>query len=240
MPRPLFLHQMVFPAAGLRAVAPVGIPARHVIGEQAPAGKRNAHCAMHKAFNCKLPRRARPQLADLRKRHFPRGDNPLCAKCIKSVCSGVVDDPGLRGNMEFHLGRIAPGKLQYPQIRDDKGIHAAFCPSGQKSRKRIDLRIARQRIAGEIDPHAPFMRVFHRTPQLVKGKVCGRRAHPKSAAPEIHGVRAEAHGGFQAFTIPCRGEQFRAPFPFVPFNSHQETPIAATTFLLCFSYVLAR
>ena len=39
----LFLHQGVLVAAGLGAGAPVGVPTRHIIGEQAAAGVGHAH-----------------------------------------------------------------------------------------------------------------------------------------------------------------------------------------------------
>ena len=50
------LAQVVLPAAGLGALATVGVTSGHVVGQQTPAGHAHAHSTMYKSFNFKLRR----------------------------------------------------------------------------------------------------------------------------------------------------------------------------------------
>ena len=60
-----FLHQRVVPAARLRARAVVGVAPGHVLRDQAAAGVRNAHRAVHERLDLQLLRRFRADLRDL-------------------------------------------------------------------------------------------------------------------------------------------------------------------------------
>ena len=72
----LFLHQRVLIAAGLGAGPPVGVTARHIVGQQAPPGKGHAHSAMYKGFDLQLLGGLCPDLGDLIQRQFPGKHHP--------------------------------------------------------------------------------------------------------------------------------------------------------------------
>ena len=63
-PGSFFLHQRVLVAAGLRARSAVGVPAGHVVGQQAPTGIAHAHCAVAKDLELQSCGGLLSQLAD--------------------------------------------------------------------------------------------------------------------------------------------------------------------------------
>ena len=64
LPGSFFLHQRVLVAAGLRARSAVGVPAGHVVGQQAPTGIAHAHCAVAKDLELQSCGDLLSQLAD--------------------------------------------------------------------------------------------------------------------------------------------------------------------------------
>ena len=64
-PGALLLHQGVLIPAGLGAGPPVGVPARHIVGQQAPAGVAHAHGPVGKGLQLQLRGRFGTDLPDL-------------------------------------------------------------------------------------------------------------------------------------------------------------------------------
>ena len=63
-PRAGFLDQMVFPSAGLRTFAVVGVSSRQIIGKQASPGEGNAHRAVDKGLQAERRGAVFPDRAD--------------------------------------------------------------------------------------------------------------------------------------------------------------------------------
>ena len=199
--RTLFLYQRIFPPARLGAVAAVAVAPRQVIRQQTAARKRNAHRAVHKRFDFQRGRRLGPDLRDLLHAQLARQHNPGRAQIVKRIGRRIVDDPGLGGNMDFHLWRMALHQLHHAEIRRDKRIHPGVLRLLQKAGDTIDFFIGRQGVAGQIDPLPPAVRKLHRPAQLLHRKICRSGAHSKFLSRQIDRIRAESKRCFQTFRV---------------------------------------
>ena len=101
LPRALGLHQVVLPAAGLGALASVGVPSGHIgpvdKGLQLQAGVH----PLPDAFN-------------FREGHLPGQHHPPGPQLPADLGGGVVDNARLGGDVPLHLGGHLPGQGQHP------------------------------------------------------------------------------------------------------------------------------
>ncbi len=118
------LAEVVFPAAGLRAVAPVGIPARHVIGEQAPSRHAHAHGSVDKGFDFQLRRGLVAEGSNVLQGHLPGQHHPLRTHIVGGAGSSPVGDARLGGHVDLNVRGKVLARVQHTQVSHNKGIHA--------------------------------------------------------------------------------------------------------------------
>lgn len=93
----------------------------------------------------------------------------------------------------LHDGRIHSG--------GDDGAQILFCA----------LQFVRkdQSVERHVAAHAPAMQKLHELRQVRLGEVMGAHPGVELVEAEVDGVCTVLHGGFRAFPIASRGEQFR-------------------------------
>ena len=195
LPRALGLHQVVLPAAGLGALAPVGVPAGHIVGDDAPAGKGHAHGPVDKGLQLQAGVGVLPDALNFGEGHLPGQHHPLGPQLPADLGGGKVHNARLGGDVPLHLGGHFPGQGQHPQIGDDKGVHPRLLAGGEEAGQRLKFLVAGQGVAGDVDLHPPLVAEVHGLGQLLRPKVGRGRAHAEALSRQVHRVRAVAHRG---------------------------------------------
>ena len=203
------LAEVVFPAAGLGALAPVGVPAGQVVGQQAPARHAHAHGPVDKGLQLQLGRGLVPDHGDVGQAQLPGQHHPLGPHLPAGGGGGVARDAGLGGHMHVHIGGPGLAGVQHPQVGHDEGVH----PGGGRLPDGVghpgSLLVGGQGVQGQVDLAAPGVGVDHPLGQLFGGEVGGRGPHPKLGQGAVDGVRPVADGVAQPFQVPGGGQQFR-------------------------------
>ena len=207
-PGPLFLHQSVLIAAGLGAGPPVGVPARHVVAQQASAGVADAHGTVTEGFKLQFLRHSGPDFGDFGQTQLSCQHNPLGAQVIPALGAGVVGNGLLGGDVPLAVRGIFSGQGKGPQIRQNQGVHPGAVQQFQVFRKVNDFLVSRHGVHGYMDLDPLAVGQSHRFGQLRPGEVPGEGAHSKAGACQIHGVRSVENGHVQLFHVPGRGQQF--------------------------------
>ena len=206
LPRTLFLHQGIFPAAGLGAGAAVGIPPGKILGKQAPPGNAHAHRPVDEYLYLQLLRDAAADPLDLGQRQLPCQHHPFGAQTEQLRCGKPVCDPCLGGDMKVQLRYRPMGGHQHPHIAHDSGIHPHFLGLGKVARQQLRLLIGQQGVAGQVQPLAAAVGQRYRLGQLLLRKAFRPRPHIKQLPAQIHGVRPEAQRRLQPFPVPGRDQ----------------------------------
>ena len=120
----LLFHQMVLPAAGLGAFAPVAVPPRHVVRQEAAAGDGHAHGAVDEGFDLEVLRGLCPHFRDLLEGALPGHDDPLRAHLIEGVRSQVVDNTRLSRHVDVDPGGVFLCQFHDTHIGDDECVDA--------------------------------------------------------------------------------------------------------------------
>ena len=203
------LAQIILPAAGLGALAPVCIPACHVIGEQAPARNAHAHGSVDKRLDLQLRRGLIAQGGDILQAHLTGQHHTLCTHVVSGTRSGPVGDAGLGGHVDIDLrGELLTG-FQHAQIGHDKGIHTGGSSSLDGFGQAVSFLIGGQRVHGQIDLAAAGMGIDHTLGQLLRRKIGRSRPHTELRQAAINSVCSIVDGITQALQVTCRGQQFR-------------------------------
>ena len=204
------LHQMVFPAAGLGALAPVGIPFGQILAEQAPAGHAHAHGPVHKHLQFQFPRGFGPDGGDVLQGQFPGQHHPLGPQLKGGGGGGVVGNAHLGGEMDFHIRGQLLHHPQHAQIGHDKAVHARRPGIGDGLGQPVQFGIGGQGVQGQVNPLAPGVGKDAALLQLGGSKVIRRGPHPEFGQGGVHRVRPVADGILQPFQVPGGGQQFRS------------------------------
>ena len=207
--RALLLHQGVLVAAGLGALAPVGIPAGHVVAEQAAPGVADAHGPVAEGLDLQLLRRLGPDLRDLGKAQLPGQHHPAGAQVVPGPGALVVRDGLLGGDVALTPGSVLSRKSKDSQIRQDQGVHPGVLEELQVRREAYDLVVPWHGVHSAVDLDAVLVGEGHGFGQLLRGEIPGEGPHPEGGTREIHGVRPVENGHPQPFPVSCRSQQLR-------------------------------
>ena len=207
--RPLFLHERIFPAAGLRTGAAVRVASGEILREQTAAGDAHAHRAVNKDLDLQLRRRFCTDLRDLRYRKLPRKYDALYAHLIQRRSRLIIDHARLRRSMDLQLRRKGACHCNHAEIGGNDSVNAARPDLFKELRIGSDLRAARQDVRGEIHPDTLRVCKPDCLPQCGKIKVFCGGAHSVFLRADIDRIRAELQRGGKAFGIACGGEQLR-------------------------------
>ena len=201
------LGEVVFPTAGLGALAAVGVPARQVVGQQAPARHAHAHGPMDKGFQLQFRRSFVPDDGDLGEAEFPGQHHPFGPHLAAGCSSRVVGDAGLGGHMHIDVGGIGLAGVQHPQVRHNKGVHSGLGSLADGVGHTVRLLVGGQGVQGQIDLAPSCVGINHPFGQLFGGEVCGSGPHPKLRQGAVDGVGAVADRIAQPLQVPRRGQQ---------------------------------
>ena len=215
--RTLLLHQGVLVPAGLGTGAPAGVPAGHIVGEQAPPRVADAHGAVDEGLDLQVRRGLVPDGADFLQTQLPGQDHPAGPQVVPGPGGLVVADAGLGGDVPLTPGGVLPRHGKGPQVRHDQGVHPGVRQPFQVLRQAGRLVVPGHGLDGAVDPDAVAVGKGHRLGQRLIGEVPRKGPHPKAGARQIHCVRAIEHGHFQPLHVPRRGQQLRL----VPLNRHR-------------------
>ena len=111
--------------------------------------------------------------------------------------------------MHGDFRRIALCHFQNAEIGQNEGVDAGIGAESEKIRKRGELRIARQRIAGHVNLYAFRMGAPYALPQLFICKIGRCGAHSERFSRQIDGVRAVIQRRLKALEISGRCEKLR-------------------------------
>jgi len=207
LPGAFFLHQMIFPPAGLGAAALIRVPPGQIIRQQAPPGKRHAHRPVAEGLQIQRRRGVLAQRGDLIEGHLPGQDDPRRAEVVKHAGRLAAQNARLGADMYGEAGRVSPAQVHHPEIGDDGRVRPGVVKKRQIFRQRRHLPVVRDGVAGHVHPHAPGVAVFDGAKQLVGAEIPGGGAHSVGLTRQIDGVRSVGDGHDQFFHIP-RGGQY--------------------------------
>ena len=205
----LFLHQGVLIAAGLGALAPVGVPARHIVAEQTPSRVADAHGPVTEGLDLQLSGHLGPDGADLVQTQLTGQHHAGGPQIVPCGGGGVVGDGLLGGDMPLTVGGVFARQRKGAQVGHDQGVHPGVVQPLQMGGQPLHLTAAGHGVDGDVHLHAVVMGVLYGPGQLLVGKVTGEGAHAEGGARQVHRVGAVGHGHLQFFPVPGRGQQFR-------------------------------
>ena len=209
LPGALLLHQGVLIAAGLRALAAVGIAAGHVVRQQAAPAVAHAHRAVGEGLKLQLRRHVRANFAYFLQRQLPRQHDALCAEVVPRLSAGGVGDALLGGDVPLALRRVLPRQREHAEVGEDQRVHTRVVQQLQMLRQRLQFVAAGHRVHRDVRPDAVIVGKAHRLAQLVGAEVARERPHAEAGAREVHRVRAVEHRHAELFHIARRSEEFR-------------------------------
>ncbi len=232
---PLLLHEVVLIPAGLGAGPPVGVPAGHIVAEQAPAAVADAHCPVDKRLQLQRPGGPRPDLPDLLQAQLPGQNHPPGPQLVPGQGGLVVGHAGLGGDVAVTPGGVPPRQGKGPHVRHNQRIHPGAVQDLQPRREAVRLPVAGHGVDGHMDPDPVLMGKADRPGQLLPGEVSRKGAHPEALPGQIHRIRAVEHRHAQALHVPRRRQELRlSPLPHGQFSA---LAAASATALLCWARV---
>ena len=205
----VLLAEEVLPAAGLGALAAVGVAAGHVGGQQAPARDAHAHGTVHEGFDLQFRRGLVADGGNVLQGHLAGQHHALCAQIVGGAGGGPVGDTGLGGHVHVDVRRKGLAGLQHAQVCHDEGIHTGFGRFLDGLGQTVGFLIGGQGVHGQVDFAAAGVGVDDALRQLLRREIGRGRAHAELRQAAVNSVRAVVHGVAQAFQVARRGEQFR-------------------------------
>ena len=115
----LFLHQGVLIAARLGALTPVGVPACHVVAQQASPGIADAHGPVAEGLDLQLLGGLGPDGADLVQTQLTGQHHAGSAQVVPRGGGSIVGDRLLGADVPLTAGRVLPRQRERAQIRHD-------------------------------------------------------------------------------------------------------------------------
>ena len=206
----LLLHQRVLPAAGLRALALVGVAARQVVAQHAAPGVRRAHRAVHEGLDLQRLGRVAPDAAHVLHIQLAGEHHALDAVAVPERGGAPVERVGLRGQVQREARRDLPADLHRGGVGHDGGVHADALERDRVLRKGVQIAVVEVGVHGHVQRFTAGMDGIHRAAQRVGVKIARIGAQAEAAAAHVHRVRAEAQRGLQLAGPARRGEQFRS------------------------------
>ena len=220
LPGALLLHEGILVPAGLGAGPPVGVPARHVVGQEAPPGIAYAHGPVGKGLQLQLLGGLGPDLPDLVQGQLPGQDDPLGPQVVPGPGTLVVDHAGLGGDVPLHMGGVLPGQGEHPHVGQNHRVHPQAVQVLQPLRQAGCLLVPGHGVAGDVDPDALAVTQLHGGLQLLRAKIARKGAHAEGGAGQIDRVGPVSQGHLQPLHIPRRGQKLN--FLLVQGNTSQK------------------
>ena len=146
----LFFHKMIPPAARLGTLSPVCISVHKILRKKTSAGKTNAHCTVHEAFNIKFIGRFSTYLSNFFKRKLSCQNNSFCTHIVKFVGGSIIYNAGLSGNMDLHIGGKSFYHSKDTNVIYYQRINTCIDRILNKAFKSGYLKVSRQCITGKI------------------------------------------------------------------------------------------
>ena len=147
-----------------------------------------------------------PDLGDLPQVQLPGQDDPVGAQLVPGGGRLVVDDAGLGGDVDLHVGGVLLGQTQNAHIRQDDGGDPRLLQQLQPLGQTGHLIVAGHGVAGHVGIHpvgpAEGNGLFH----LLRGEVPGEGAHAEGGARQVDGIGTIGHSHLQPFPVPGRGQ----------------------------------
>ena len=233
-PRPFFFHQTVIPAAGMGAGCAVGVPNRHKIAHQTPAGIRDTHGSVNKSFDLHIFRNLAAKFPQFLKRHLSGRHDTGYAHVIPELRSHIIRRIRLCAQMEYSIRQNFPKYGDHTWIGYEKSVDFQISDPSEKIRKKTNIFIMSEDIYRHIDLFSSFVSVFRSLTDFFLCKIAGAGPQTESFAPEIDGIGSVIYRDFQFFQIAGRRQQFhffhryfilcfprRSPFDRSPLCSEQ-------------------
>ena len=152
-----FFYQMVFPAARMGTSSLIGVTTAEVIAQQASAGIRNAHSAMHKGFDFHICRNFFTDFTNFTERKFSGNNHTSCAQLIPHTSTLVVCVVCLCRNMDFQIRCRFSCYSKYTQIRNQYSVCTQFVDFLEIVSHAFKIRIVSKDISCDIYFRAMFM-----------------------------------------------------------------------------------
>ncbi len=220
LPRPRLLDHRVIPAAGVGAFAPVGVPPRKIVAQQAASRIGNAHRPVNEALDLPVRRDLRADPRDLRKAQLPRRHHALRPQPVPEPEGGVVRAVGLRADMHVRPRQDLARQREDTRIGDDQRVHAHVPEFPEIRFHAFQISVAGKYIRRHIDFYAVRVGQTHPLFHLLQREIPRLRPKTIGFAADIDRVRAVADRRFQHLQAARRRQQFdlthRPNFPSSP------------------------
>ena len=205
----LFFHQMIRPAARLRASAAICAAAGQIRAEHTAAGIAHAHRAVNERFQFEFARRFCAQLGDFLERHFARQHHARRAHIGINARGGEIQAVRLRAYVNGKVRRGFANGGNRAEVGDDHRVGSEGFERLRVIRQRVNIAVVGECVDRDIYAAAHGMRfanrlreVFHRKTDLT-----GAQLHLRAA--EIDRVRAETQRRAHALEVAGGGEKFK-------------------------------
>ena len=192
LPGPLLLHQGVLIAAGLGAGAPVGIPAGHIIGEQAPPGVADAHGPVDRRSRSPAPSESWPGSRAISvQAQLPGQHHPAGAQVVPGPGALVIARWTAWVEMwRSQRGAYFPARAKAPRSARIRASTPASVQELQVRRAGWSTSSFRGMVFTVQWTLTPVLvGEGHGLGQLLRGEIPGEGPHPEGGARQIHGVR---------------------------------------------------
>ena len=201
----LFRHR-VFPSAGMRAGAPVGVSAGKPCRQQASARIGDAHSSVNKRLDLQIRRSPLTNLSDLIERELP-GANHTCRPHSVPEAEGlVVCVVSLCGDVDRYIGTVLSGEGEHSRVSHQNRVRSDFLKEFKIGCGLLEVLIVRIYVCGDMYLNATFVGVTDPLPHILRAEIPGLCAQAEGLAADIYRVRSEVDRRAEHFEI-LRGDQ---------------------------------
>ena len=209
LPGALLLHEVIAPAAGLGAAAPVAASSSEEGRNHAPPGVGHTHGAVDEGFNLHILGNPPAKLGNILNRKLPGDHHPSCAHFVIDVGGIEVHAIRLGADVDFKLRRRLVNGGNKPKVRDDDRVRPGFIEKAGVVRGGVNLLVSREAVRGDVELDPVLMSIFYGFGDALPGEAHVVRPKLEKGSADIYGVGAEMDCRLKALHISRRREKFR-------------------------------
>ena len=206
----LLLHQGVPVAAGLGAGSPVGVPAGHIVGEEAgPEWLTHGPWTKH-SISRSMGVLAR--ISRISSRELPGQNDALGAQVVPGGGALEVYDAGLGGDVDVQMGAYLFARARVPTLGHDDGVDPEAVQVLQPSGRR-DTSPLRGMVLQVTLTSTPRAAQSSRPPPAPPGEIAREGPHSKLVSGQIDGIGPVGHRHAQPLHVARRTQHLRPGMP---------------------------
>ena len=203
------LHYRVFPAAGMRTRALIGVPACKIITQKAAAGIGNTHGAMNKGLNLHIFRNLPADLPQFLQRQLPGRHHPFCALLIPEPPGQIIGIIGLRADMPLDLRADFFCQHKHARVRNDQRVRLQLPQLLKIGTDSLQIPVMSQNIRRHMNAYAMLVSELDSFFHILRGKIFRLGSETEGFSADVDSIRAESHGSLQDLQAAGRYQKLR-------------------------------